>query len=59
MLNWLLKKDNIKSQEESKCSGVTNLVVSTALDLTKDIEEKARLLKLELMKLENSRIGHH
>lgn len=41
------------------CGGVTDLVVKSALELSKDIEEKARQISTQLRKLEESRIGGH
>lgn len=56
MFNDLFKRKHRFNDTCTKDCGVTSLVVNSALNLTKEIEEKAKQLRLELLKLEDSRI---
>lgn len=58
MFNFLIRKDKVSTINSRSSSDVTSLVVNSALSLTKQIEENAKLLSIELKKLEQSRIGH-
>lgn len=61
MFEFFKKKDNkliSTTNTTVQQNGVTALVVQSALNLTKEIEDRAKQLGNELRKLEESRIGH-
>lgn len=59
MFDFLKRKDKTLATNTSvPQNSVTGLVVQSALNLTREIEERAKQLSIELRKLEESRIGH-
>lgn len=56
--NLFNRKDKVAKTNTCPPCSVTDLVVASALRLTKDIEDSAKELRMELNKLEELRIGH-
>ena len=57
--NLFNRKDKAAKTNVCPPCGVTDLVVASALRITKEIEDSAKELRMELNKLEEIRIGQH